>query len=342
MELLLTKNPIVESLGLRSTKDLVVKHINKATSFNIATGFITNDSIAELQSIVAYKGSSMTLNLFIGMNYLDGFTKIQYNAVNELNEMLHEIGTGKVYLSPKALFHGKMYSFYEDSACLGSFVGSSNLGSFLDKSASYIESDMYFEGGEGIGINDNITKIIGCLGHEFDDVPAITKFKKPEIKVLKGYDHVTEVTPEQLELYKDMRTGTIAHMPFKTDPKSNLNTYFGAGKIKNRYSPRGWYEVELILNKGTEAANLLPTGESFTVITDDGYSFNLSRQGDYDKNLRSDSNLKILGRWIKGRMENEGALEIGKPVTQETIDRFGKSQMVFEETETGIWLLSMK
>ena len=37
---------------------------------------------------------------------------------------------GKVYLSPKALFHGKMYSFYEDSACLGSFVGSSNLGSF--------------------------------------------------------------------------------------------------------------------------------------------------------------------------------------------------------------------
>ncbi|MDD6976935.1 MAG: NgoFVII family restriction endonuclease [Prevotellaceae bacterium] len=342
MELLLTKNPIVESLGLRSTKDLVVKHINKATSFNIATGFITNDSIAELQSIVAYKGSSMTLNLFIGMNYLDGFTKIQYNAINELNEILHAIGTGKIYLSPKALFHGKMYSFYEDSDCIGSFVGSSNLGSFLDKSASYIESDIYFEGSEGIGINDNITKIINCLGQEFDDIPAITKFKNPEIQVLKGYDHVTEVTPEQLELYKDMRTGTIAHIPFKTDPKSNLNTYFGAGKIKNRYSPRGWYEVELILNKGTEAANLLPTGESFTVITDDGYSFNLSRQGDYYKNLRSDSNLKILGRWIKGRMENDGALEIGKPITQETIDRFGKSQMVFEETETGIWLLSMK
>ena len=66
-------------------------------------------------------------------------------------------------------------------------------------------------------------------------------------------------------------------------------------KIKNRYSPRGWYEVELILNKGTEAANILPTGKSFTVVTDDGYSFNLSRQGDYNKNLRSDSNLKILG-----------------------------------------------
>ena len=26
--------------------------------------------------------------------------------------------------------------------------------------------------------------------------------------------------------------------------KSNLNTYFGAGKVKNKYSPRSWYEVE--------------------------------------------------------------------------------------------------
>ena len=342
MELLLTKNPIVESIGLRSTKDLVVSYINKATTFNIATGFITNDSIAELQSIVAYKGSSMTLNLFIGMNYLDGFTKIQYNAVKSLNEKLREIGVGKVYLSPKALFHGKMYSFYEKSSCLGSFVGSSNLGSFLDKSASYIESDMYFDGGEGVAINENITKIIDCLGKDFDDVPTVSKFKKPEIRVLRGYDHVTEVTQDKIVQYKDSRTGIIAHMPFKTDPKSNLNTYFGAGKIKNRYSPRGWYEVELILNKGTEAANLLPIGNSFTVITDDGYKFNLSRQGDYAKNLRSDYNLKILGRWIKGRMENEGALEIGKPVTQDTIDRFGKSQMVFEETKEGIWLLSME
>lgn len=342
MELLLTKLPIVDSLGLRSTKDLAVRHINKATTFNIATGFITNDSIAELQSIVEYKGPSMTLNLFIGMNYLDGFTKIQYKAVNDLNEMLHKIGTGKVYLSPKAMFHGKMYSFYEQTSCLGSFVGSSNLGSFLDKSASYIESDIYFEGREGIDINNNITKIINCLGQEFDDVPAITKFKNPEDKVLKGYDHVTEITPEQLEAYKEMKTGKIVHMPFKIDPKSNLNTYFGAGKIKDRYSPRGWYEVELILNKGTEAAILLPTGKSFTVITDDGYSFKLSRQGDYDKNLRSDSNLKILGRWIKGRMENDGALEIGKPVTRETIERFGKKQMVFEETKEGIWLLSME
>lgn len=342
MELLLTKNPMVEPLGLRSTKDLVTKYINQATTFNIATGFITNDSIAELQSIMEFKGNDMTLNLFIGMNYLEGFTRIQYNAVEELSNMLHDRNVGEVYLSPKALYHGKMYSFYKDASCLGSFVGSSNLGSFLDKSANYIESDVYFNGTEGVLINENIKQIIKSLGKPFYETEKIVKFKEPEIKLLKGYDHVTEVSHEQIEAYKDMRTGVVANMPFKTDPKSNLNTYFGAGKIKNRYSPRGWYEVELILNKNSEAANILPTDGSFTVITEDGYSFNLSRQGDYYKNLRSDHNLKILGRWIKGKMENDGALEIGKPVTEETIAKFGKSRMVFEETECGIWLLSMK
>ncbi len=39
MELLLTKNPIVEPIGLRSTKDLVVKHINNATSLQYCNRF---------------------------------------------------------------------------------------------------------------------------------------------------------------------------------------------------------------------------------------------------------------------------------------------------------------
>lgn len=342
MELLLSKSPIVEPLHLRSTKDLVTNFINQATMFNIATGFITNDSIAELHSIMDFKGTNMTLNLFIGMNYLDGFTRLQYNAVQELSDILQERNIGGVYLSPNALFHGKMYSFYKGNACLGSFVGSSNLGSFLDKNANYIESDIYFKGEEGAIINRNITQIVKYLGVEFDKTPQITKFKEPDIKLLQGYDHVTEVSTEQINSYKECRTGVSVEMPFKTDPKSNLNTYFGAGKIKGRYSPRGWYEVELILNKDSDAAKTLPTDGSFTVITEDGYSFNLSRQGDYYKNLRSDYNLKILGRWIKGSMENNGALEIGKPVTNETIKKFGKSKLVFEETEFGIWLLSMK
>lgn len=85
--------------------------VDNATDFNIATGFITNDSIAALKQIVEFREGKLNISLFIGMNYLEGFTKPQYIAVRELNNYLITNNLGAVYLSPKALYHGKMYSF---------------------------------------------------------------------------------------------------------------------------------------------------------------------------------------------------------------------------------------
>lgn len=47
-ELLLSKSPILSSLGLRSIDDVYNDCIEKADTLNVATGFITNQSIAEL------------------------------------------------------------------------------------------------------------------------------------------------------------------------------------------------------------------------------------------------------------------------------------------------------
>ncbi len=41
-------------------------------------------------------------------------------------------------------------------------------------------------------------------------------------------------------------------------------------------------------------------------------------------------------------MENDGALDIGTPVTPETLSRFGRSTIVFEKTASGIWLISLR
>ena len=40
-----------------------------------------------------------------------------------------------------------------------------------------------------------------------------------------------------------------------------------------------------------------------------------------EKNFRSAHDLKILGRWIKGQMENAGALKLGDKVTEETFKK---------------------
>lgn len=345
--ILLTKNPSLTGFQYSSVQDNFAKLVDTATQFNIATGFITNDSIATLQKIVDYKKGELGLNLFIGMHYIEGFTKIQYNAVKDLDNYLTKEKLGNVYLSPNALYHGKMYSFLKNEQCLGSFIGSSNLGSFVGKDPNYIESDTLFSGNEGLFINDSISQIIKSLGVKLSELSPLTEFIEPESKLLQSYHYVDIVPSDTLNMLHEYMTGIQTYIPLKAEPKSNLNPFFGAGKISNKYSPRGWYEVELIIGKREPAMKIIPTEHPITVITNDGYKFECERQGDYSKNFRSRYDLKILGRWIKGQMENAGALEIGKPVTESVLLEFGKNKIVLKETAildkngNQIWYISL-
>ena len=343
MELLLTKNPIIGRIHSKSVGDHFKDFVEKASLFNVATGFISNDSIAALKQILEFREGALSLNLFIGMNYLDGFTKLQYNAIKDLDSYLQDNQLGHVYLSPSALYHGKMYSFEESSKCIGSFVGSSNLGSFVGTGNNYIESDVLFFDSEAQKINQTIYSLIELLGKQLSDLPEVTKFVPPDVKVLKDFSYVEELLPQQLDEIKCSVTGKRVVVPLKVEAKSNLNTYFGKGKINGKYSPRGWYEVELILPQALPNKDLFPDRYHgpFHVVTSDGFAFDCERQGTNSKNLRSSKDLKILGRWIKGQMENEGALRIGEPVTLETLERFGKRSILFEETSKNVWIISL-
>lgn len=344
MELLLPENPIIQrQIQTKSISNLYNRLVDSATNFNIATGFITNDSIAALKQIVEFREGGLNLSLFIGMHYLDGFTKPQYNAIKELDSFLTKHNAGKVFLSSRALYHGKMYSFMQNDVCLASFVGSSNLGSFVGTSQNLIETDVLFQEDEGIQINSYIQQITNALGANFKDLPEIEEFKEVDVELLKDYSYVRKLTNSQLQQELSTATGTYVDIPLKTEAKSNLNTYFGKGKIKGKYSPRGWYEVEIILGKNLPNVDLIPNKDQgvFTVVTIDGYEFECSRQGDYSKNFRSENDLKILGRWIKGQMENCGALEIGTPVTDETLRKFGKNHLRLQKTTTGKFILSL-
>ncbi|WP_289873416.1 restriction endonuclease PLD domain-containing protein [uncultured Duncaniella sp.] len=324
--------------------------IETADQLNIATGFITNDSIVELQNLIEYRNHRLTLNLFIGMNLLEGFTKLQYNAVRDLNSFLTDSNTGRVLLSPKALYHGKMYSFLHKDTCLGAFIGSSNLGSFVGTSNNYIEAEAYFNGQEASYVNSTIVNVIERLGSNFSDLPPVTEFIPNPVQLLKDYNYVEQLSQEQTAIAKASVMGPVVRIPLKDEPKSNLNTYFGAGKIKDKFSPRGWYEVELIIPKNLENRDILPWSQDkeenknchIFVISNDGYKFECYRQGDYGKNFRSANDLKILGRWIKGQMENDGALELGKPVTKAVLDRFGKHFLVLQKTVNNCWYMTLE
>lgn len=62
--------------------------------------------------------------------------------------------------------------------------------------------------------------------------------------------------------------------------------------------------------------------------------------GDYNKNFRSEGDLKILGKWLKGRLEAKGVLAVGDPVTQQTLNAYGRSTFTLTKTnKPNLWYL---
>ncbi len=107
--------------------------------------------------------------------------------------------------------------------------------------------------------------------------------------------------------------------------------------------PRPWYEVELIVSNTITKQDGYPFHQTFTVITDDGWQFQCKTSGDFSKNLRSENDLKTLGKWIKGRLEVSGCLKTGEMITPEVLQKYGNDQFELRSTDKpDLWLLSFK
>lgn len=310
----------------------------------IASGYISEESLMELKSILDFyreENQKKFCDLTIGMHHREGFTRPQYEAAKNLGEFLEEYKLGAVRVCTAFKFHGKVYSFYKDNAPFASIMGSSNLSNMLE--SKQWEVDYIFKDNATLeelnvlhdDLNNKATKKL--LG-----LPAPEKFIENH-DLLQGRAGVEKLTANDLESYKAEQEGTVFEIPLKAEAKSNLNAYFGKGRLapNGAIRPRPWYEVEVIVPVNITRMEGYPhAGTVLNVITDDGWRFKCKVSGQNDKNFRSEDDLKTLGRWIKGRLEAAGILEVGKPITEQMLQRYGRSNLTLSKTkDPETWLL---
>ena len=349
MELLLSDFPPLRESN-NSFSNRFKKLIFEADHLQIASGYISTDSVTEIKKIIESNGRPH-LDLMIGMHYFDGITKTQYDATRYLDDFLTSNDMGSVSIATTFRFHGKMYSFQKDGNPIAGIIGSSNLTGILDYHRNY-ETDLLVEDGTILQeISDFITKANQRIA---EPISAWTPDKYTENNaLLEGHESVEKVDPVDFASIQAQLTGETFQIPLKAtarQQKSNLNVYFGKGrenKSTGFVKPRHWYEVELIVpntitGQAAYPKATYPDKESIiTVYTDDFWKFECKISGDYSKNFRSYNDLKILGKWIKGRLEINGALQIGQPVTEAILDAYGRRD--FELKRTSIpdtWILN--
>ncbi len=309
-----------------------------AESIRIGIGYASNDSILYLKKLIELN-QPKNLEICLGMVYFEGLTRSQYEATEELSRFLVENEIGGVKVARAFPFHGKIQQFKSRKSLEHCIIGSSNLSNILpikgvsrrnyevdievsDKNACVLVSQLL----DGLFLDSSL---------RFEDVKDKLQIRENENSLLKSRSEVKEIGKETLEDVKDNLLENAFEIPLKDAPKSNLNVYFGEGRVNQQgfVKPRHWYEVEIIVDHAVQKEGKnYPANKDFIVYTDDGHRFLMRSSGDYGKNLRSKDDLTILGRWIKGRLELSGALKSGELLTSETLKIYGRKHISLIET----------
>ncbi len=327
-------------MGSSSFVDKFFDAMVDAKQLDIAVGYITADSLIELQKIVELN-NLQRLNLIIGMHYFEKFTKPEYRAAMALNSFLKQSGCGAVKLVTPFKYHGKIYTYSKNNKPVAGIIGSNNLSSIIGSNSRTYEASVYIQEPDAVKSMYSFVSELSLKASDDIDALDIQEFKERN-PLLEGHEHVEKIVDVELEHVKNSIIENVSFdIPIKGAEqcaKSNLNVYFGEGRKSPNgiIKPRHWYEVEIIVPKAVTSQQGYPKADTdeaiFDVVTDDGWKFKCKISGTNSKNFRSENDLKILGKWIKGRLENEGVLRIGEPVTQQTIIDYGRDNLKLTKT----------
>jgi len=327
---------------------LVASHVE----ITIATGFVSVDSLVHMIGLIRQNPKSFkSLNVYIGM----GLRGRQRAAADVLDAELGTRHLGGVYVVRQWPFHGKIYLYGNGGNLTAATIGSSNLDAILSQH-QHVELDLLTSESSILaelgGFVDNtldpasvsLSKVatqpgpIGPVGPSGQVLNYQTDISDDRLDVLQG---VSKISSSEMLAVLAALSGKDFFHKLKTHKKSNLNVFHGKGRLNRRpdkstyINPRAWYEIEIILSQSErEDPNAPPSGD-FTVVTDDGWQFDLRRQGDYGKNIRSLSDLRALGKWLKGRLEDSGALKPSELVTDSTLGEYGRDNIRFTPIQDG-------
>lgn len=312
-----------------------------STEMDIAVGFITQESLGELYRLVE-ANQQTNLRLAIGMHYYDKFSRPEYNAAMHLNTFLRDNHRGEVRLVTPFRFHGKMYVGRNNGRTIGGIIGSNNLSGIIEHGPRVYEASILIDEERHAHQMDTfVSQLIATSTSNIADL-EITNFKETN-PVLNGHENVSRVPPqEQTRAHDNLIRELSFELPLSTTetaPGSNINACFGPGRLCRRnglVKPRPWYEAEIIVPARIARRPGYPISDTpeaeFYVITDDGWKFPCKISGQNNKNFRSKDDLQILGKWLKGRLEDAGILQVGEPVTRAMLEAYGRDTVTLTKT----------
>ncbi|TKH40307.1 type II restriction endonuclease [Paenibacillus polymyxa] len=356
-------------LRMEESQKAFIEYFNEVASnsdcLEIAVGYVSKAALKELGKVVEENRiSKVCLN--IGMYYLEGMPEGTYHAAISLNEAWKKSDVdGEVRIVKAFKYHGKLYTFYKKGKPIAGIVGSHNLGG-IKLEASNLRQ---YEVSAVTEIPEEIEEISSII-HKLKQPNCSANIQEVNVPIIRevnralvDQEFVTKITSDEINAYQSKITDTSFEIPLKVpvnheDPKmrgSNINVCYANGR------KRAWWEVEMVVGKEIRDLPGYPEHQvPFMAVTDDGWKFQAWTCGQNNKNLYSKDDLKIMGRWIKGRLVATGLVEPVNQVeadttfegmiTEEMLEKYGRKSITLTKTtlrtttedgtEVDVWMLS--
>lgn len=368
--------PLKTEEGQQKFIDCFLETMSQADAVDIAVGYVSKASLAELGGLVGQHGVIKT-SLVIGMYYLEGMPEGTYNTAKALHGEWAATGIGEVRLVRPFKFHGKVYLFSKDGMPIKAFIGSHNLGA-IKAEASNIRQYEVSAATDDVEELAEIASLIARLkapniSSPIDEITGITLIREVN-NSLTGVDTVDGIPKGDIDIYMKHKTDVSFILPIKVPAygerhmddnrhytKSNLNVAYAAPR--NARKSRNWYETQFTVSKDiTRLPGYPEKNAAFYVVTDDGYKFKAHTTSDGNKQFSAVGDELIMGRWIKGRLAaaglvspvNDTQLDTDRAgmITKEMLAAYGCDTIVLtktdkhEEDEDGnlldVWVLSFE
>lgn len=306
----------------------------------MVSGYVGKEMVAQLKQHIA-RHPDVSVELVVGMAAKEGLTQATYDLLIDLNDELQARNSSTSQRQGVYAFfaskdgdrsrgmHAKAYLFDRKHGTT-LIVGSSNF-SFSGLSES---------GNVEMNVVDESTALARSFVTFFDDLHSnglAIPINKVEDFPIRGKAHQNRIggisTLQKVRRPADFKSLKFVDIDLARNIdnqlRSNLNCCFGKGRWSRATGVirvRDWYEVEIISSMEVTSNPHYPRGE-FMATTTDGFQFQAVTNGDYFKNLRSFDDLKILGVWLKGCLEDSGVLsdDPQELVTRETFREYGNS-----------------
>lgn len=325
----------------------------ESEQINVCIGYVSNDAIAEVGSMLRSSRTGVSFNLTLGMAHFEGLARSQIDSLKELQTYLESSNRGTINVVKSWPFHGKLSLFKLVDKRVVAIVGSSNFSGIAQGVIQYEIDIEVVDSGSVHSLNEFANELQSKASQRLDDSIRCVSQKSRALDNVIGVETLNSRELENAEMFR-RKSDLVYRMPLKAGSdarRSNLNVFFGEGRANSQRSmviPRPWYEVELQPGRDWyRTAKQFPRAQQhFSVVTDDGYRFSvyssLDRSWNGPKNFRSTDDLQVLGRWIKGRLEAAGVLKPGEVVTEQVLAQYGCDYLEFSRLSDSEWFMSFR